>query len=271
MTPNPNAPYFVLAAAKRIYPDLPSLIGTENWNAIQPEIVAYIRELETQPNAYLATTQLFGLLAKYEPARLRMAQELKVQEVITAIITPQMEQIAESLGSEPIAIDGLMAVAYTHMTWEVDPTTIPAPEEDVRLKGITLRDGGVGGASVKFKKLQIDLGDFFKLSAGVIAAAIGIIAAPAIPAVLPLSVVYAVLLTIGSLHDATKLDLSEQEASVFWGMVCAIGEMKGAGLYEATILAATNAEREKYGLELLKEAQVHHSLIKLERIKCIER
>ncbi|MBZ0284470.1 MAG: hypothetical protein K8L97_27265 [Anaerolineae bacterium] len=271
MTPNPNAPHFVLAAVTRIYPHLSSLIGTENWNTIQPEIDAYIRELEAQPNADLANTQLFGLLARYESARLRMAQELKVQEVITAIISPQMEQFAISLGIDPTSIDGLIAAAYAHMMWEVDPATIPAPEEDVRLKGITLRDGGIGGASVKFKKLQLDLGGGANLAAGFIATAVGIIAAPTVPLALPLLVVAGVLSTIGSLHNATKLELSEQEASVFWGMICAIGEMKGAGLYEATIVAATNAEREKYGLEPLKDAQMRHSLTKLERIKCIEK
>ncbi|MBK8024766.1 MAG: hypothetical protein IPK19_25940 [Chloroflexi bacterium] len=106
MSVDPNAPHFVLAAVKRIYPELPDLVGQENWAAIQPQIDTHITALESQPNNDLASTQLFGLLAQYEPARQRMIEEIQVQKVISANIAESLAKIAASLGIDPATTDG---------------------------------------------------------------------------------------------------------------------------------------------------------------------
>src|SRR4051794_30106711 len=100
MTLNPNAPYFILAAAKRIYTELPSLAGADVWKTIQSQVDTYLNTLETQPNAYLESTQLYGLLAQYEPVRQRIATEIKVQEVIGTNTDSQMRQLAAQLGCD---------------------------------------------------------------------------------------------------------------------------------------------------------------------------
>ncbi len=261
MSTNPNAPHFVLAAVKRLYAVLPDLVGETAWNEIQDQVDAYIAALETKPNEYLVSTQLVGLLAQYESARQRLAAEIKVQEVISRNIAAQMQVIAQALGFDPTTTDGLSAAAYAHLEWEVDPATIPAPGEDAN-RSITMTEGGVGGAkSVKFKNMRLDLGDFSKIAAGFVTTGFDILDKPH-----PLLIAAGVLLTIHALHDTMKIDLSEQEASVFWGMIHS-GKLKPT---KTEIMNATNAEREKYGLEPLKEAQVRHSLVKLAQIKSIE-
>jgi len=56
--PDFNTPPFVLAAVKRLYPDMPDLVGADAWASLQPQIDSYIGTLEVQPDAYLASTQL---------------------------------------------------------------------------------------------------------------------------------------------------------------------------------------------------------------------
>jgi hypothetical protein len=263
---NPNAPHFVLAAAKRIYAELPMLVTDSEWANIQPQVDTCLAALETQPDNFLASTQLVGLLAQYEPARLRLAQEMKVQEVISANISHEMAKIAGQLGLNPNAIDGLAAAAYARLTWEVDPETVPAPDEEVRTRGITLSDGGVGGAkSVKFRNMQVELWDFTKVAAGFVTTVFDTVAMPH-----PLLIAASVILTAAALHDALKVELSEQEASVFWGMIRAELNGKRGGLSEEIVLATTNDERKRYGLQPLSSLQVRHSLRKLEQIASIE-
>jgi|SRR5579859_4658379 len=262
MTINSNAPYYFLVAVKRIYPELPALIGTETWKGVQSQVDAFIIVLETQPNNYLAMTQLFGLLAQYEPARQRLTAEITVQKAISAEIAAPMERIAAQLGLDPDSVDGLTAAALAHFTWEVDLTTIPAPEDSSE-RTINMPQGGVGRTtSVKFKNMHLDAGDFATLAGGFITSATSIIDKPT-----AIVIIAGALLTYGALHNALKVELSEQEASVFWG-ITKTGKLKPT---HADILQATNAERAKYDLEALTETQLRHSLTKLAQIKSVEK
>lgn len=93
MSTNPKAPYFVLTAAMRLYPRLPQLVGAD-WPNVQPQIDAYIAALQANPEAYLESTQLLGLLARYEAARQAFTAEMKVQETVTHNLTaPTLKRI----------------------------------------------------------------------------------------------------------------------------------------------------------------------------------
>jgi hypothetical protein len=269
MTVNPNAPHFILAAVKRIYGELPHLVGREAWNSIYTQVDLYIVQLETQSNHYLASTELLGLLARYKPAHQRLSGEMKVQEIITVNIRTTMEKIAKELGIDVNSIDGLIAAAYAHFRWEFDPEIISL-EGDVVTRSITERELDKA-KSVKVQNIRLDLGDFTKISAGFITVAVGIITAPALPFVMPLLVVAAVLSTLSTLYDAMEIEIEEQEASVLFGMTQALGLMHGAGLRLPTLLKRTNEEREKCGLALLNERQMEHSLQKLEKLKVIKK
>ncbi len=265
MASNPNAPHFVLAAVQRIYPELPDLIETGDWSEIRPSLDDYIGKLEANPNEYLVSTQLFSLLAEHERVRQRLAAEIKVQEVISQIIGSRVEEIATRLGYEPESVDGLSAAAYAKISWEFDPESVPAPE-DTAPRSIKLSEGGLGGAqSVKFKNLQLDLGGFSKILAGFLTTGVDIVSKPN-----PLLIAAAILLTVHALHDAMKTTISEQEASVFWGMIKAMERQNDAGLDEETILSVTNEQRLDYGLEPLKAREVRLSLSRLKQIGSVE-
>lgn len=90
MASDPYAPEFILAAIKRIYPELPILIGKENWGAIGPTIHEHISEIENAEkpeHRILPSTKLFGCIEQYEPARKRLISELKIQEIISENIS----------------------------------------------------------------------------------------------------------------------------------------------------------------------------------------
>jgi hypothetical protein len=264
---NTNAPHFLLAAVSRIYPELPILIGADHWLTVQAQIDTLINGLETQPNNYLAMTQLFGLLSTYEPVRQCLSRDMTIQAVISDNISEQMRQIAQELKLSPESVEGLTAAALARLQWDVDTASIPAVGEEASTRGVTLSDGGIGGAkSVKFKNMKLDLGDAAKLSAGFVTTGFDIIDKPH-----PLVVAAGVLLTVCALYDAMKTNISEQDASVFWGMIQATGSMKGAGLKLPTILEKTNVERAHYHLDALSETQIRYSLEKLERLKSIEK
>ncbi len=261
MTENYNAPHYTLAAVKRIYDDLPDLVGRDEWGTLRPQIDEHIAQLEAQPNNLLAATQLRSLLWPHTAANQRLTGEMQVQEVISRNIAGPLRDIASSLGFDPDTVDGLSAAAYARLEWEADPATIPAPDDDLSQRTVTFNQGPVGEAkSVKLKNMRLDLGDFTQIAAGFVTTGFDILDKPH-----PLLIAAGILLTVNALHGAMKIELSEQEASVFWGMIQA-GERD---LTEAAILTATNAEREKYGLPALNDTQLRHSLSRLAQIKSI--
>ena len=269
---NHNAPHFVLVAVKHIHAELPGMIGDDTWQEIRRDVEQYITNLETNPNDKLSSRQLYELLANYEPIRQRLGEEMQIQEVLSNNIAQQVRRNAEELGIDTAIAEGLIAAAYNNLHWAVDSNTVPESGEDLNHRGITMGEGGIDGgakSTLRFKRFQLDLGSFSSIAAGFIYTTTGVIMAPQAPQVLPLLVVGVVLSLIGELHDSLKIGLSEQEASVFWGMIQATGSMHGAGLFVDTIATTTNHEREKFGLTFLNDKQIQHSLSKLKRIGSI--
>ena len=259
---NTRASHFILASVKRIYWELPALV--DDWESIQPEVDALIRQLEDTPNQHEASGDLLDLFSDSDAVITRIKQENTVQGVISNNIQQNMVAIAASLGFDVNTVDGLIAAAYNNMRWSVDESTLP---DDEALKSITLKPGGVdGGQSVKFKNMKLDLKDFSVLAAGFITTGYKILDKPH-----PLLMAAGVLLTIAALHDSMKIELSEEEASVFWGFVVATSHKVDKEISEADILAATNAERDKYDLDALTDKQFLRALDKLERIHSIKK
>jgi hypothetical protein len=258
MSLDPNAPQFILTAVQRIYDALPALIG-EDWSTIQPQVDAHIITLQNQPDAYLASTQIFGLLARYEAARQRLSQELIVQQVVVANLNQSLEQMQYT------ADESVLAAVMSGISWEVDPETIPADGEEASTRSITMEEGGVdGGRSIKFRNLDLDMGKMM-LNVG----NLGLLVHGAIDKPIPFVMAASALVIVGTLLTETTEEIEQQEATVFWGMIQAIGTMHGAGLYETTIREATNDERAKYGMGALTEGQIHTSLVKLVSLKSV--
>jgi hypothetical protein len=254
-----NTPPFVLVAVRRIYDRLPALVG-ENWPQIVGQVDSHLQALETHPDNYLASTQLFGLLAQYEPARQRLSEELIVQEIFG-------DHIKSGLADKHLSGDDSLLVAILSvLSWQVDSATVPSAAEmdSMRvMRGIILKAGGVDGAkSVKFQNFDIDLAKLAGVSAGFMLAG---------QEPKPFVIAAGILIAISTLLSEMTLQIEQQEATVFWGMIQAIGTMTGAGLHEPTITAVTNTERAKRGLDALTEQQVRASLVKLEQLKSIQK
>lgn len=265
MSMNANSPYFLLALVKRIYPDLPNLVGQEAWQTLKPQVDAYMTAIEKKDGEVLASIQLIRLFDDHPSARSRIADELKIQATIIQNISHSIEAIAKEMGiNDADTINRLVASAYAQFQWDADVSTIPSVQNT--LKSIDLGSGGIDGAtSIKFKNMSLDWGKFSDLSAGFVITGMGVIDKPN-----PLLIIAGVLVTFAVVRREMTAEIAEQEASVFWAMI-QLTEAGETPMTVSAIIAKTNTEREQYGLEPLKEAQVRHSLTKLAKLKSIEK
>jgi hypothetical protein len=266
MSVNSNAPHFVSAAVQRIYPLLPDLIGAD-WQNIQPQVDAYLTALRTQPDAYSEAAQLIALLTKHEPARQRLAQELTVQRIITENIVQPVQLLAAPLNLKAEQVERLMAAAYAGLRWEVDPETVPPPEDTAK-RTITLEAGGAAGArSVKFRNIDFDLHHLLTVCAGFLLMGMDMLESPT-----PLVIVGSILVIAGELCDEMTVEIDQQDATVFWGFIVATNEqLKERRASADVIFSVTNAQRGKYGMPALTDDQFRHSLYKLEQLGSIAR
>lgn len=263
---NPNSPEFVLVAVKHIYDELPNLIGQDNWNSIGETVDKHmiaIEKAEKPEQRLLPSTQLFGALAQYEPARLRLASELKIQEIISENIG---KAFATFSTDDSALRDQLLAELLAGMRWEIEPETLPNQNEDVRNRGISLESGGTsGGKSLKFRNFTLDLADMMIIAGGFLFTGQDMIDKPK-----PFVLVAGVLLMVGTLLNAMTKEISQQEATVFWGFLVAASHKVDKQASTARILETTNSEREKRGLNPLTDTQFKYSMKILEQLSSIE-
>ena len=154
----------------------------------------------------------------------------------------------------------------TRFQWEVDPETIPQSEAETQSRTVTIQRDFSEGKSVKFRNFKLDLSGFAKLAAD-----FALLGQDALDKPKPMVVAAGVLLTLWTLRGEMTEKLSEQEASVFWGMAMACAHKSPRWATKTRIAEATNAERAKVGLKTLDEGQVQHSLIRLIEISAIAR
>lgn len=258
----PNAPRFIRSAVTRIHDELPDLVGAD-WATIQPQVDAHLTALQVQPDDYRESAGLVGLLARYEAARLRLDQELTVQEIVAANITPAMADMQYATD------EAVMAALMAGLAWEVDPATVPSPEErDRTARGITLKDGGAaGGRSIKFRNLDLDLGQMLTVGAGFLLAGHDMLDKPT-----PFMVAGGILVMVGTLLNEMTVRIEQQEATVFWGFIVATNSHPQDRQASAdAVFATTNTERTRRGLPALTDEQFRHSLYKLQQLGSIER
>jgi hypothetical protein len=125
------------------------------------------------------------------------------------------------------------------------------------------RTPGGESKSIKFSNFRIDLGAMTEIVAGAVTAGYDAIKDPH-----PLVIAAGLLLTVRALLKAITVEISEQEASVFWSFVQACDEQKTAA--EDAIFAKTNLERERLGLQPLTDLAFKGSLEKLKYLKATE-
>lgn len=260
------SPYNILAALNRIEEELPTLVGAEGWSTIGEDLTMTLGQLrsssESAEQEELAD-KLIDLLSGYGQARARLNAEIDVQAAVKDELAGDLMAIADQLVG--ISKDGsqtFVEAAYYPLSWSFDPEDLSKPDPERR---ITIKPGGLkGGRSIKFSNVHLDLGEMSEMGAGAL-----LLGYDAITKSHPLVIVAGVLLTIRALTKAMTVELGEQEASVFWGFVQTRNTENTAS--DRAIFEKTNAERQRYGLDALTEAQFKNAMIILEQLKCIEK
>lgn len=132
------------------------------------------------------------------------------------------------------------------------------------LKFVKIASGAVGKTtSIKIKNIDFDFGEFGTMAAGMIITSKELINDPN-----PFWLAAGVLLIAATIYKASTKEISQQEATVFWGFIQAANKDKLAN--ETAIRDSTNVERRKLGLVLLTKRQVEASLLELKSIHSVK-
>jgi|LGOV01.1.fsa_nt_gb hypothetical protein len=259
-------PETILAALTSLEEELPPLVGLKSWKSIEKEFQAHMHRLQHSSDPVdreISASELVNIVAPYDDARERLREEIYLQH-IRAVLRDTMEKelppIAAAIGVDDKVITPSADVALQSMVTE--PAKSGAPKDGVRL--IKIKTCGIGGGkTIKIRNLHLDLGVLIDLGAGVTMTVSKIVGQPH-----PIIIVAGVLLTIRSLMKAMTVSLSEQEASVFWGLIGAQNASIRAD--KTAIRKHTNSERTQYGLSALNENQVTEALKRLQALKCVK-
>jgi hypothetical protein len=257
-------PLNIYTAAKRIYAELPTLIG-DGWTEMQPQLDAHMKAVEAAPtmdDAFYPATQIQKLIRQYPDARTRLSDEMRLQATVQRNIAVQLRE----LGFDDEQVQGISPLAFIGIQWEADPDTIPQNEDEIRSRTVTMQRDFSDGKSVKFSNFELDTGAFMKLSAE-----FAMIGQDAIDKPKPFVIAAGVLLVLWTLRGEMTEKLTQQEASVFWGVAVACSHKSPRVATKTTILEKTNAERGKVGLAPLTDDQLQYSLTRLLEVKSIQR
>ena len=132
------------------------------------------------------------------------------------------------------------------------------------LRVVKIAPGAVGKTtSIKVSNIDFDFGEFGTMAIGIIFTGKQLIKDPN-----PFWLAAGVLLMAATLYKASTKEISQQEATVFWGFIQAANQDKLAN--EMTIRDYTNVGRRKLGLAPLTKRQVKHSLLELRSIHSVK-
>jgi len=258
-----RSPLFVLMAFHRMMPVLPDLIGLVDWQKIEAEINTKVDALqcsEDKTGQIKNSMHLMSLLLQYPEANERLHVELLLQRHLMIWTQQQLPPEIRKLTSNSNQVEAAMVMMQWPMQW--------TPADDVTLHGMALEksiqlhdDELTKGQSTKLKNLNFNFTEMAQLASGTFMTAYGMIDKPH-----PLVIAGGILTMIVTFLKAMTISFSEQEASVFWGMI----QSQGTDFVsEEVILRETNNMRTEYGLPLLNETQLRRSLQKLTHMECV--
>lgn len=259
-----KAPLNIYTAARRLYDDLPDLVD-DDLPTVQAQLDEQMKAIEaasTMDDMRLPSIQIQKILRQYPNANARLNNEMRVQATVQRNIVGQLK----SLELDDELSQQASLLAFIGIQWQVDPDTIPQTEDEIRSRTVTMQRDFSDGKSVKFSNFELDLTAFMKLSAE-----FAMIGQDAIDKPKPFVIAAGVLLVLWTLRGEMTEKLTQQEASVFWGMAVACSHKSPRVTTKAAILEKTNAEREKVGLAPLTDDQLQYSLTRLLEMKSIAR
>ena len=232
-----------LTAIKQVWVELPELIGEDEYHSVEAVLLDSKEELDNtadeERQSELAL-KLMGVIWEYPEASNRF-REIKTNTDICNKVLAGLGLILPSFGFDRSISKKLSDINSNSLT-----------------RTITIQPGGLGKTkSIKVSNLDFDFGEFGQLAVAIILAAQDAVEKPN-----PLIAITSIILIAASIYSASTTDISEQEATVFWGFIKAIeGKKKYASSEE--IEKFTNSEREKLFLPRLSLNEVKVSLLKL--------
>jgi len=248
----------IQAALDSLKSELPSLTGKEAWETIKDDfhtLKCRMQESDDSEERDRLASELIDLLIPYERARDALKEETRLQHiraVLRETIETDLPTFAAKMEMDSKIVEPSAAIVLK---------SIVVGLEESRIRLIKIKEGGIEqGKSVKIRNFHLDLLSMTELIAG--ASSIITVADP---------VVAGVLLTIGILTKVPRAitsQLSEQETSVFWGLVLARDADNAAE--ESLIAEYTNNERKKTGRLPFTNEGVRDALHRLEKLKSVE-
>lgn len=246
----------ILAALESLESQLPSLTGQEAWETIKDDfdtLKLSLRDSNDPEECDRLASELVDFLVPYKHARDRLKDEIQLQH-IRGVLQDTMETDLPAFAAK-IGVDNKIVKDSADVV--LKSVVVDAEESGVRL--IKIKEGGIEpGTSVKIRNFHLDLVSMTELIATYLENDDLVVAG--------------VLLIISSLTKIPKaitIQLSEQETSVFWGLVLARDADNSAE--ENLIEEYTNNERDKHGRLPLTNEGVKDALHRLEKIKSVER
>jgi hypothetical protein len=269
MTEEIRSPLNVLAACARIQTELPGLFG-DDWPGVEPEFRDKLAKLQAstdQREQRILAAGLVTLIARNRQANQRLKAELAQQELLKSDLRSDLADLRSGLNVDDHGLQASLDTAALGMHWTLDPDSVEAlSEDDITTKSVSMKPGGIGGGkSIKFRNLNLDFGELSAIAGGAMLAGHEVIKEPN-----GFVIAAGVLMTIAALIKAATVQISEQDASVFWGFIQARDKADNTA-NDAKILTSTNSQRAKYHRPPLKAEDVLQSLSNLESLKSIAR
>ena len=249
-TPSVKSPVLVLIAVSRIYPALRERLAAAEWQEIHAELDSAIASLSDSsrssdhPAAVLAVVRLFS---KFEASREMLARRLAAQDAVLSL---------PGGSDEANAFHRVLAAA------DLDA---PAPAASSPERGVTLKPGGLGGAkSLKLKNFHLDFVELLKIGSSSAASLHAVLGDPN-----ALVIASSVLTIVQSLVASVTKTIGEDEASLFWSFIQTAGKRKDKTATKAEVRAASDKDRQEFGLAPFKPAEFTKALKKLESLSSI--
>ncbi len=231
---NINTPENIRLALDIVEEELIILIGSA-WAEFEQKYRDLYRALTDEEMKWLASVEIIELFAPYITARQRLNNAIVEQDIIAGVLQG-MAKIAESIG-----------------VFQNSSTRLITMQSPIKVK------------SIKLGNFEFDFGDMSEICANVILTGNQIEADFAVKKYV--LVAAGVLLMARSLSKAFTTELSEREATVFYGFT-QVADKENCSILN-DIREKANEVRAEINLELLDEAKVMQALHNLGKIKSV--
>ena len=234
--PNVDTPENILSALNAVEQKLIELVGSA-WPKLEAKYRDLYRKLTDKEKKWLASVEIKELFAPYDVASKRLDTAIAEQDMLGGV----------QLGMAEIAVSmGMPQEACMRRIIVKSPTK---------------------AKSIKLGNIEFDFGEMGELCASVILTGSKVV--DEFGGKRYILVAAGVLLIARLISRKMTTELSELEATVFYGFTQAAGEDKTA--VEHAILEKANAARAESGLRLINEADVVSALKKLITLKSVAR